>query len=193
MVVFAWNWLTPCPGSVVIEDGGVKCESLLEMDTAAVPVAVAELSVTWQVTADPATAVFGEQEIETGLSPTRATEAFIDELSSAALIVASSSKPITALVAANCAVLLPGGICAIEGTTSWELLDESCTLTPPAGAADFSVTVHVVEPPPVTVAGLQLIAVTGGSVIGGGSSVRDCDPPPVALTITVDWTLTAAA
>ena len=193
MVVFAWNWVMPCPGSVVIEDGGVKCESLLEMDTAAVPVAVVELRVTWQVTADPATAVFGEQESETGFSSTSATEAFMDELSSAALMVAFSSKPITALVAANCAVLLPGAICATEGTASWVLLDESCTLTPPGGAADFSVTVHVVEPPPVTVAGLQIIAVTRGGVIGGGSRVRDCDPAPVALTITAAWTLTATA
>jgi hypothetical protein len=193
MVVFAWNWVMPCPGSVVIEDGGVKCESLLEMDRAAVPVAVAELRVTWQVTADPATAVFGEQESDTGLSSTSTMEALRDEFCTAALMVASSSKPTTALLTVNCAVLLPAEICATDGTAIWELLDESCALTPPAGAADFSVKVHVVEPPPVTMDGLQLIAVIRGGVIGGGSSVRDCAPAPVALTITAAWTLTAAA
>jgi hypothetical protein len=185
--------MTPCPGSVETEGGGVRCESLLEMVSAAVPVAVAELRVTWQVTADPATAVFGEQESDTGLSSTSTMEAFRDEFSTAALMVAFSSKPITALLTVNCAVLLPAEICATGGTTIWELLDKSCTLTPPAGAADFSAKVHVVEPPPVTVDGLQLIAVTEGGVVGGGSSVRDCAPPPVALRITVDWTLTATA
>jgi hypothetical protein len=95
------------------------------MDSAAVPVAVAELRVSWQVTADPATGVFGEQESDTGLSPTSATEAFMDEFCTAALMLAFSSKLITALVTVNWAVLLPAAICATEGTLIWELLDES--------------------------------------------------------------------
>jgi hypothetical protein len=95
------------------------------MASAAVPVAVAELRVTWQVTADPATGVFGEQASDTGLSPISATEAFMEEFCPAALIVALSSKPITALVAVNCDVLLPAAICATEGRAICELLDES--------------------------------------------------------------------
>jgi len=80
-----------CPGWVEMEDGGVKCESLLERATAAVPVALAELRVTWQITCDPATAVFGEQESETGLSPTSTIEVRMDEFCMAALMVTFSS------------------------------------------------------------------------------------------------------
>jgi hypothetical protein len=71
------------------------------MDSAAVPIAVAELRVTWQATGDPATTVLGEQESDTGLSPTSTSEVCRGEFCTAALMVAFSSRPITALVALN--------------------------------------------------------------------------------------------
>jgi hypothetical protein len=90
-VVFAWNWAVACPGWLRIEDGGVKCESLLETPSAAVPVAVVELRVTWQITGDPATAVFGEHESDTGLSPTSTSEVRMDEFCTTAPMVTFSS------------------------------------------------------------------------------------------------------
>jgi len=90
-VVFARNCMVACPGWVEIEDGGVKCGSLLETASAAVPVAVVELRVTWQITGDPATAVFGEHESDTGLSPMSTTEVSMVEFCAAALMVAFSS------------------------------------------------------------------------------------------------------
>jgi len=83
--VVAW------PGRLKIDDGGVKCESLLETANAAVLVAFVEFRVTWQITGDPATAVFGEHERDTGLSPTSTSEVRMDKFCTAALIVAFSS------------------------------------------------------------------------------------------------------
>jgi hypothetical protein len=80
-----------CPGWVRTEDGGVKCGSLLETASAAVLVALAELRVIWQITGDPATAVFGEHESDAGLSPTSTSEVCMDELCMAALMVTFSS------------------------------------------------------------------------------------------------------
>jgi hypothetical protein len=90
-VVFATNWAAACPGWVEIEDGGVKCGSLLETASSAVPIAPLELRVIWQITGEPATAVFGEHESDTGLSPTSKSEVCIDEFCTAALRVTFSS------------------------------------------------------------------------------------------------------
>lgn len=90
-VVFAWNRVVACPDLVEMEEGGVKCESLLVRSSGIEPIVLEELRPIWQVTGDPATAVFGEHESDTGLSPTSETEVCIDELPMVALMVAFSS------------------------------------------------------------------------------------------------------
>ena len=91
VVVFAWNCAVACAGWVKIEDGGVRWVSLLVMASTAVAVALVELRVTWQITGDPATTVFGKHESDTGFSPTSMSEARIDEFCAAALMVTFSS------------------------------------------------------------------------------------------------------
>jgi hypothetical protein len=90
-VVFAWNAVVACPALVETEAGGVKCESVLVRASGIDPNVVEELRVTWQVTGDPPTAVFGEHESDTGFSPTSDTDVCIDELPRLALMVAFSS------------------------------------------------------------------------------------------------------
>src|ERR1700687_124380 len=53
---------------------------------------------------------------------------------------------------------------------------------------------HALVPPPVSVCGPQLIAVTDTFVFCGGLRVRVCDAPcPVAVNVTVALVVTAAA
>jgi len=106
-------------------------------------------------------------------------------------MLAFSSWSITELVAVNCAVLLPAGTITVGGTVSCELLDESCALTP-LGDAAGSVSAQLIDPPPVSVDGLQLIPLDG-LFVPCGSSVRICDPAPVAVTVTAVLALTAVA
>ena len=56
----------------------------------------------------------------------------------------------------NCAVVAPAATVTLAGVVAAELLSESVTTIPPEGAAELSVTVPVVEPPPITLVGLRL-------------------------------------
>ena len=62
------------------------------------------------------------------------------------------------------AVVPPGGTVTLAGTTAAELLVESVTCAPPAGAGAFSVTVPVEGLPPVTLVGLTVSDETIGGI-----------------------------
>ena len=53
-LVVAWKATTDCPGGTGTEEGGVRCALLVEMLRAMPFEVAAALSVTWQLTADPA-------------------------------------------------------------------------------------------------------------------------------------------
>ena len=69
------------------------------------------------------------------------------------------------------------------GTGSAALFDASATTAPPAGAVWFSVTVHVVPPPDVMLAGLQPRESTLRT--GVTVTVAVALPPSVAVTVAV--------
>src|SRR5262249_20316796 len=66
-------------------------------------------------------------------------------------VVAVTAEVVTPKVAAVC----PAGMTTFGGTLATPLLLERSAVAPPDGAAMFSVTVPVDEPPPVTEVGLS--------------------------------------
>jgi len=61
-----------------------------------------------------------------------------------------------ATVAVKAPLVAPAATVTLAGTVTLALLLDSATLTPPAGAAALSVTVHAEVPGATTPAGLQL-------------------------------------
>lgn len=73
------------------------------------------------------------------------------------------------VVTVKAAVAIPAGTRTLPGTDANELLLDSATEMPPAGAAALSVTVPFDEAPAVTVAGLS----DTEDSAGGGVTVSD--------------------
>lgn len=89
------------------------------------------------------------------------------------------------VVTVKFALLAPAGTITLDGTCAAELLLESITSAPPAGAGALSVTVPVEDcVPPITLDGLNVKEETVGSA---GTTVRDADllvPPYDAVMVT---------
>jgi len=94
-------------------------------------------------------------------------------------------------VALNAATVLPCGTRTRAGTANCALLDESGTLSPPAGAGAGNVRTQAVCPPPVSVGGLHEIEASAESC--AARRVTDCVMPPVAETEADVLVATAAA
>jgi hypothetical protein len=85
-------------------------------------------------------------------------------------------------VALNVALVAPAATVADAGTVSRLLLLFSVTVDPPAGAAEFKVTVHVLTPLGLRLVGLQVSAET--STGATRAIVAVCElPPRVAVTV----------
>jgi hypothetical protein len=69
------------------------------------------------------------------------------------------------VVTVNVAVVAPTATVTLTGTVADALLDASVTTKPPAGAAADNVTVPVLETPPATDVGFNVIDVSVGAVI----------------------------
>ena len=96
-----------------------------------------------------------------------------------AVIVDDVEINTTAVFTGNVALVAPAGIVTLDGTLAAELLLESATLAPPAGAALLSLTVPVDDcNPPTTLVGLNVIEVSTGSGTGLTVSVAVFDVPP---------------
>jgi hypothetical protein len=95
-------------------------------------------------------------------------------------------------VAVNPALEAPAGTVTLAGTPAAELLLLSEATYPPVSAAPLSVTVHAVEPGPVTVAGeqerLEMVGPVGWTITtvplapDALSSSPGADPAPAAFT-----------
>src|SRR5262245_55462899 len=94
-----------------------------------------------------------------------------------AVMVTAVDAVTVLVVMANVADVDPGATDRLGGTVADVLLLESVTASPPAGAAEFNVTVPCELPPPTTLAGLTE---TAESAAGGGGGVT----VSVALRLT---------
>jgi hypothetical protein len=70
----------------------------------------------------------------------------------------------------NVALVAPAGTVTPAGTVAG-LIDDSCTVAPPAGAVSLSVTVAVDDEPPVTLVGLRASDVTHRFFVVAGFTV----------------------
>ena len=82
----------------------------------------------------------------------------------------------TDVVTVNVALVCPDGTTTLAGTMVVEVSLESATDTPPAGAADASVTVPVTLFPETTVAGFSVLA-WRHSPLYSESPLRSCRSP----------------
>jgi hypothetical protein len=85
-------------------------------------------------------------------------------------------------VAVNVAELVVPGTRTDAGTSAVVLFEPSVTVLPPAGAAWFKVTVHVVVAPETTLAGLQT---SQDTATGGGVTVTVAVVLPLSVAVTV--------
>ena len=101
----------------------------------------------------PPTSEVGERVRLVRLGGTTVSVVEVDEVPSAALIVAEAEVDTGDVVIVNVAVLLPGATVTVAGVTALATLEERETANPAAGAGPFNVTVPVEETPPVTLEG----------------------------------------
>src|SRR2546430_1664460 len=121
-------------------------------------------------------------------------------------MVAEVDAATALVVTVNVTLVAPTGTVTLAGTVAAELLLDSVTCAPPAGAGPFNVTVPVELPvealPPVTVVGVTPgegrrtgCGVTGALARGGARGVVDVPvaevDAPTALVVTVNVPLVA--
>lgn len=82
------------------------------------------------------------------------------------------------------AVTAAGTVTEVGTGSAVVLLDARVTVLPPAGATGSTVTVHVVAPPVMTLAGAHASDDTTG-LIGETVTVAFALPPSAAVTVTV--------
>lgn len=101
--------------------------------------------------------------------------------------------PTEVVAMVNVAEVAPAGTVTLAGTDAAALLLESATETPPAGAAELSVTVPFELVPPLTLVGLRVRDATPGpDACGLTVSVAErVTPPPVTEIVTSVCVVTA--
>ena len=87
-------------------------------------------------------------------------------------------------MALKVAELVPAATVADAGSVRYELLSESATTLPPAGAAWFNVIVQVVDEPELTLAGLQVKPDTAGAT---KLTLVTCEAPFRTAVIVALW------
>jgi hypothetical protein len=143
------------PGTVTAA-GTVNAALLLEIATVLPPEGVAWLRVTVQVEAEPELTLLGLQATaETNVGATRLTVAVCIVPFKLAATVAVWLVVRAPEVATKVAEVAPAGTATEVGMVNRGLLSDSATVVADE-MASFKFTVQVVEPPAVTVLGLQL-------------------------------------
>jgi len=181
------------PAATVTEDGTVSAELSSEIATACPPVGAEEVNVTVQLEVPGPITQAGLQvrPLNWGVAgAVTVTVAVLDEPLAVAVTVTVVLLVTLPAVAEKFADVLPAGTVTEDGTVSAELLSESDTACPPAGARALSVTVHVLVAPCASDEGEQLSADTVAVGAGGvtappvvdveiASPARDAAAPPV--------------
>ena len=130
---------------------------LVQSPTQSPPAGAAAVSVTVPVDdVPPATEVgLSDNEDSDAVAGLIVSDAVLFTPLQAAVIVEVVDDVTVVVVTLNVAVVLPADTVTPVGTVAEELLLESATEIPPAGAAALRVTVPVEELPPVTLVGLS--------------------------------------
>jgi len=167
------------PAPTVTDEGTVSSVLLSDTATAVPPAGAAPESVTVHVLLPDELRLAGEQLNDVSDTGTiRLIAAVRDTLPSVAVTVALPLDVIVPAVAVNVAVVAPAPTVTDEGTVSSVLLSDTATAVPPAGAAPESVTVHVLLPDELRLAGEQLSEVRLGPANPGPVIV-----PPAAVIV----------
>ena len=101
-------------------------------------------------------------------------------------VIVTGVDVVTALVAiAKVALVAPCATDTLAGTVAAVLLSDSATVSPPAGAADVSVTVPCEEAPPVTLVGLTETAESAAGAADGVTVRTAVRETPLAEAVIV--------
>ena len=153
------NVVLALPAGTVTLAGTVAAELLLDSNPIVPPAGAAPLSVTVPVEGFPPTTEVGFMDRET--SDTVTGTGFTVRLAGlvtppyTAEIVTAVEFDTETVVTVNVVLALPAGTVTLAGTVAAELLLDSDTIVPPAGAAPLSVTVPVEGFPPTTEVGFK--------------------------------------
>jgi len=169
--------------ATVTEDGVVNNELLSDSVTVVPPVGAAELSVTVQVLVPLELTVVGlhasDDNVTGGAS---VTVAVFETPLSVAVTVTLPLLVMVPAVTVNVAVVAFAATVTEDGVVNNELLSDSVTVVPPVGAAELSVTVHVLVPLELTVVGLHA---SDDNVTGGASVTVAVFETPLSVAVTV--------
>jgi len=164
------------PAGTFTEAGTVSAELLAETDTVTPPAGAWAERVRAQMEDWPASRFMElHASAEMTTAATRFKVVVWEAPFSVAVMVADWVVVILPAAAVKVAEAAPAAMVTEAGTVSKALLSDSATTAPPAGAAWFRVTVHVVEAPESIVVGLQVRSVRLGETIV-------VIVPPVAVT-----------
>src|SRR6266850_3110214 len=147
------------PAGTVTLPGTVAAELLLDSVTCVPPPGAGPSSVTVPVELLPPVTVVGftASEVRRTLGTTVRVAVRVAPPYDAEM-VADVDAATAVVLTVNVALVAPAGTVTLPDTVAAELLLDSVTCAPPAGAGPFSVTVPTAEPPPTTLGGLTVSA-----------------------------------
>jgi len=135
----------------------VRAALLSESVTINPPVGATFLRVTVQVAAAPDASEAGAQlNVDGTVGATRVTVDVAEEPFRVAVTTAEPSAVTVPAVAVKVAVATPAATVTEAGVARRLLLSETATVAPPVGAEAVNITVHVADPLPVIVDGVQV-------------------------------------
>jgi hypothetical protein len=153
VVVFTVKVVEFVPAATTIEEGTVAELELLDSVTMVPPVGALPVSVTFPVEELPPITLVGLSVTPLGTGALTCKLADFETPDRVPVIVAVTFAATGTVDTVNVLDVVPAATVTLDGTIAIALLLERLTTAPPAGAALESVTVPVLDAPPVTVVG----------------------------------------
>jgi len=165
---------------------GAEAFELLDESPITMPAAgAAPLRVTIPVEVDPPVTDLGETETPVGTGGVTVSVAGTDVLPREAVMVTGVVDGTATVVIVNVTEEVPAGIVTVPGGFALVLLEERLTVAPPGGAGSLSVSVPVLDVPPMTELG-ETVRVLGTGGVRVTIVETDVEPTVAVIVAGVD-------